>query len=1391
MVVTPITIESIEKNLREHRHETARRHCLLALQKPATERKQLSLLLHQAYRQLGDMPSACELLEHLSPENDDERLAITLLLAEDFHLVSSYDFYRGSKYADAGLTGEEYEVMQQKRAFEYFAKAIALATTDARRRQVADVLMRCNRKAEAKLIQPTAVSVELTVVTIAPAQTGILSGILHYAAGGLATRCTITLGLAVDVTHTEPNTYLEPVMGNKVRIGKQQSITTVTDEHGRFRFDTVPAGRHEFLAVSLDPKQYAICTRFLAHNIIVTAGEEVSLKLTVDEWQSAPPREITNPFHVELLRNGVSYNLVHQEILGNPFYFNFDRQPVSFTLPAGVPANGYSFLLLSSAELDQPQPFQLTGNIMTFFTELPQCTDRVFALYQAEKGQAEQVRIPPLVLAPDADGQTATVNTGRATFRLPFGEGTDSLPPLLAVCGENDVWRGQGRFILPDGVSITGRKTEVLDCGPLVLVVRVSYTLSNGKSYAVEFTAHRDEAYLLTREICLDVPGMAFEFSLPEFSGGRGFLHWTPESGNRHWSDLTAETRELARLQESVAWWIPPQGFGYAMTPADLNSDVYIGIFTIRRGEWIDRKFASITNGPTDNYELDWPYPEMVGSTVSMITVHTTTEGDAYFRFKAFDGERRWGILASTFERNDGPFKEISAVQHKNSSPRLQIFKDWHLDMQDGHQRPSVVISRDMLREAREKMADPIMGPYWQKIVQGLIPGPVAGVRFAIEGDPLVAWRMKCELVDVAQIRAKMTLLGRDFSDMYSPVGARPITPWAEQYDLIAASGVFTPAEEQLVRSFLMLMGHMYMETDHMNWKFNGRNTNFEADRIDVVGAVALTFSSNPDSAVFIPHVSECLANTLRIYTTPGSGKWYENPACYYLSSLKCRMNLAFHLAKHGFLDPTKLPRIKDFLSWGINLATPRFPTSYELLTAGATDAEYRTATQARRIPPIGDHAHLGLWFTEFHAMMASLLRESDPAFADLLLWSYQSGGADGGYFGNIPLMFSQLKANDLQPVAEQTLSSRILEGFGTIFRGNFNQKNEFYLLFKLGPGGYRYQRTEGSIIMFADGKPLIYDGGEAGETWRHSTLSFHDTHMPLAPGHIERFQSFPGVDFTQGVNPKALNPGEPVFLSDLCDDYLVDVAYARFNEPNPENSRSMLWVKDEYVIMHDELDFKREITTHWHLQVVADKETGNAADGYRFVGRYGTDLQVLLPNQTFSAELIESVRMLEYNIPPEKTFTLRHLQLTRETPDHFLAVLCPLSPGKQELSAKEIRQDGRTLGVTVHGKGIDDTILLSRKGMKASVDDLQFAGRYATVVRRADHTEYTLLDGASLVTPEITIESNGPAVFVSIPKAGGHSEVMLRGQGGVNITREGKMTFLRCDNASTTVILP
>lgn len=241
------------------------------------------------------------------------------------------------------------------------------------------------------------------------------------------------------------------------------------------------------------------------------------------------------------------------------------------------------------------------------------------------------------------DSRTFQINTGRAEFRLSWAKAPVDALPLLSVKGEDGVWRGKGRLKFPAGVSVISRSCSLVESGPVVLTARIDYLLSTGQHFIVSFTAHRGEAYLLVHEQSAALPGAAFEFSLAEMTGGRGYLHWAPESDRvAHWGTLKSENVELARLQESVPWWLPPAGFGYAMTPAGLDSKDYVGVFTIRRGEWIDRHFARISQGPGDDHrELDWPFPEMVGSTISMITAHSNADGDAFFRFGFFDGERQ------------------------------------------------------------------------------------------------------------------------------------------------------------------------------------------------------------------------------------------------------------------------------------------------------------------------------------------------------------------------------------------------------------------------------------------------------------------------------------------------------------------------------------------------------------------------------------------------------------------------------------------------------------------------------------------------------------------------------------------------------------------------------
>jgi hypothetical protein len=80
-------------------------------------------------------------------------------------------------------------------------------------------------------------------------------------------------------------------------------------------------------------------------------------------------------------------------------------------------------------------------------------------------------------------------------------------------------------------------------------------------------------------------------------------------------------------------------------------------------------------------------------------------------------------------------------AQHKNSSPRLDDFKEWRLDEADHVARPSVVARREKVLELRKKRESPVFSRMWSGLSEEGVPGPVDGLRFVVEGDPLFAWR--------------------------------------------------------------------------------------------------------------------------------------------------------------------------------------------------------------------------------------------------------------------------------------------------------------------------------------------------------------------------------------------------------------------------------------------------------------------------------------------------------------------------------------------------------------------------------------------------------------------------------------------------------------------------
>ncbi|MEI6519267.1 MAG: hypothetical protein WCO98_04410 [bacterium] len=1376
----PLTLAGAKAALADECFETSRRIALAILQNesPNEERNEVKTVLHDALAHLGDLATAMTTLEDAG-----DSIEVLLRRYDDFTRASGYNFYRSSTEKDIGLTYEDFKENLLERRLNSI-KALLNADLDENTAKLAIATVnRAARDAERRIDADIDALEELTKRwPTPPEQPRVavpvkLSGRIRIV-DKIYTDVTVTLGVETTEPGVNPNDVLAKGCGiDSPKIGEITTISAPLNADGTFTISGEAIPGIGFVAVTI-PGIDGVPTRFLARDICVDGSPLADIDLEFSEWQSAKAEKISDNLPEVIELSGRKWHKQAVETLTNPFWHNFPQQDLRLDWPA--PSANIDTLVWNEDIGAIAHQRDAQGRVL-FFTDLPQKSSRSFGWYFAEDNTAITTKKKSM-LTVDTHGITAVIDTGLSRFCIPWGSANDSAAPILAVMGPDKVWRGEGRWQIP-GNPVISRTTSLHHDGPLEITVEVSYLFPTRERCSFTLTAHAGEEYLLVSESGEAIPGATMVMGMEDFRGGRGYLHWTSEGETPHWHTLVDADKELARLQESVPWWIPPAGFGWSASLDGLESHDQVSVFTRNRGQWIDHAFAAIAAGPPPGgHELDWPYPEMVGSTISMITVNSTTDGKIEMRFPRFAGERHWGLLASDFARGDGPRKEIYQVRHKTSFPRLDDLRKWQLDEPDRGHRPCLLAERDKLPEIRERIKHPAMAPLWEKIASPMWDQVRTGKNtsgsetlfFLVTGDPATGWRIARQLSSRMPAQVRALLLSRENGDVWSPVGGRCWAPQAEAYDAIVSSGAFSAAQEREMRACLLMAGEMFLSPDMMNWRYGGRNANFEADRVDAVGTIGLCFPDNPTAEEMVSHSVNQLGAAIGIYCTPGSGKWYENPACYYLQSLRCRMLLASHLAERGRLDLKSIPRVTDFVGWLMNVITPRLPASYDIMRDGCSYEQYNEERHVRRLIPMGDHAHLGPWIPEIAAITGRWLRDKEPELANALLWAWQEGGMDGAYHGSIPTLIAQLTPEDIAPAAEPAMPSRRLEGFGGVFRGKLGQPDEFMLMAKLGPGGYRYHRTEGSFVLVADGKPLIYDGGEAGDTWRHSTISYHTSRMPPAPGRIEKFATLPTADYQQGAFPIVLKPSDPIFLSDICEHQLVEEAYRRARIQKPAAARAWLWVKDDYVIMWDRLDIEDDIIHQWHLQVMAHDESGDLKNGLLFRGRFGTDLQLLLPAGGDRPWRVEHLPMHEYYRKPADTVAQRHLSVDCQGATDWLAVMRPLPPGAAQLTATPLTALNRTVGAHITGDNIDDRVVMGRIPVAVNDETWSFAGCAGAAINRGKTTRLILLGPGKIQVGNTTLESDGPAAELQIDA--GEPTLHVDGDGIVVAVVDGKV---------------
>ncbi|MCH8150148.1 MAG: hypothetical protein IH987_19580, partial [Planctomycetes bacterium] len=803
------------------------------------------------------------------------------------------------------------------------------------------------------------------------------------------------------------------------------------------------------------------------------------------------------------------------------------------------------------------QPAAKNGTVQAtanYIADLPGKTVRILKLI----GPLKKKTPAPAAISVIADKKrmAVEVRTGRLAVRL-AAEGSRS-PPLLAVCRLPDAvlegrqvqsaeltWRGRSFFVnTPALEKMTVQHSEI---GPVFFQQTNTYRFALGTVYRCTVTCWAGIDYLTVEE-AIDGPASErmrwmfdlgdwpthvytaghgatqklvyrrhssayLDFPLAELNPGKEFL-WLPNY--LIWSRF--EEALLANFVRSAAG---PGG------EPPFESDM-LTIFQIRRGEWEDKMWAARSRRPLgDTPWRPWSQRRWWGSRYGTIRVARNghEKSGALLKFSLAPGSRAWGLAVGDSSAlppaRKMVFKAPLPSHIKTSAGEVRLTElqhfilDWRGDPKVQH--PRMELTPAMLRTMRQKAKT---DPYFASELEILQKD--TALRAVLEKDHKAAGAIARGILGDMSTRFNFPLNdGFEFSSHLTPVGIRPVYQYATKIDLLLGERDLLGLEiQQKLRERFVFLAYLLADSSFMAHKYNAGHPNFDADRYVTLAGIAMLYPDHPHSRQWLDSAVGSLREAMRVYVIPNSGKWAENLGGYYNWSTNIIGGLARALKHTGSADPYAWPEFQDFWRWGLVTALPPKPA---IKTIGGDTPPGKLA-RVRQTPGIGDNGgDGGLGVHGGFALAGANMLQHNPELGRQLLWFWDQGGRIG--YRHYPYaMFFGMTTKHLRtsrdPQSAPKFQSRVLQGYGSIFRTDFGRPAESYVLFKCGPGGYRYHGEEGSFVLFGQGQPLSLDGGTNFRPEHHSTVTFGKENTGLLRGRIVQFESTPQLDYTSGRFP-------------------------------------------------------------------------------------------------------------------------------------------------------------------------------------------------------------------------------------------------------------------------------
>lgn len=717
----------------------------------------------------------------------------------------------------------------------------------------------------------------------------------------------------------------------------------------------------------------------------------------------------------------------------------------------------------------------------------------------------------------------AEIGNGHFRLKVSLGEdasvrsGFETPGAIRSFRIEDGAWRGSMFF--DSRRYVKSSRGEILEEGPIRVVYR----------YRVEFEG--DGFYEAT--VTVDA-GQIFVRIEEEFSAGSGDqLVWDFSGADLPKSLYTLDSsaaygeRALAyhydaRLARLAAWTQQSQHLDYVdgFAVQFAASEDVAGFVTLAGGAWRGAKLnhieawvrrwwpgdpSSRRDVPADAKADSYPGPDRVPARGGVWC-------EEHFQVEAWigNGRRSFGLVLTT----------RSVIQPLDLSPAEPLGHFEDVPDRVRYARQQSALRRVHIQHGVMPLQEVLAHDYaWPE--EPVPNDGESGFRFPNE---VIDWHFKTQAVtpDAAQelleyIEARVLGFWEGSGIAYSnPVVSRRVAPEMFRYEWLVREGMLIDEDRHLARARFAFLMYLFASENYYTGDATMlsvespetteptlagmANQNFYTDVINVFGTGAQVFHGHPMAQKWRDRFLQQWRRQLAFHVYPESGLWEESHT-YYLHVLSTVVPTLLRLRADGEGDEFANPAMQSLVASALKQLTPR-----DISMGGR-----------RYLIAFGDHSPAPQ--PVLFQALARAFGDANPSLAQHLAWAAGEMGAEA-------------VAGSIAPA----WVNESVQGLGIMFRARDGAGIESLLALRSGAAWGHHHNDDGSIQLFAKGRPLIVDsafghsqsGGGKVEAKGHSRWSLKDA-SPV--NYYWRFNRGWMTDSNLGVRFPFAQTYSPVFM--------------------------------------------------------------------------------------------------------------------------------------------------------------------------------------------------------------------------------------------------------------------